>query len=233
MEKVFVVPRADFFGGVWPQGFVPMAESDGAALLTRLAGRGYFLARDRAEEDPSHKQLIPYCIVAAGHTVLCVHRKTAQSEARLHGLWSLGLGGHVNPEDAPAVDTVTSEMFLAALRRELDEELEVPDLPSLLPRFLGLLNDEGNAVGRVHAGLVYLLDTRPGMPRVQGGEKVRIREISKMTGGFRSLADLAMLWQDRPRFETWSRILLEADLAGLMGLRDGSPGSLPRPRHQK
>lgn len=227
MEKVFVVPRAAFFGGAWPQGFVPFAPGTGLRLLDRLAATGFFLDRVVAEEDPAHKQLIPYCLVARVGSVLCVHRKAAQSESRLHGLWSIGLGGHVNPGDAGTA--MGPDLFLRALRRELDEELELPGLPGLRPRFAGVLNDDGNPVGRVHAGLVFLLDLGPPASPAPDAGDVRIREISKMAGGFRSLAELGTLWQDRPRFETWSEILLQADLAGLLGIGARSPGSWPRP----
>lgn len=58
-----------------------------------------FVERPRAEGDPSFKQLIPYLVVAGpGGTLACYPRQGA--EARLHGLWSVGIGGHVDPPDA-------------------------------------------------------------------------------------------------------------------------------------
>ena len=62
-EQVFVVRRSELFGGDWPQGFVAYTGAEAAALLADLQHRGFFVARDRAEEDPSLKQLIPYCML--------------------------------------------------------------------------------------------------------------------------------------------------------------------------
>jgi predicted NUDIX family phosphoesterase len=219
MEQVFVVRRRDFFGGDWPQGFLPLAPAAGEDLLTRFLARGHFADRDAAEVDPGHKQLIPYCIVQHAGRVLCVERKPAQGERRLHGRLSIGIGGHVNPGESSAAGP--GSLFLQALARELDEELTA--VRYLVPSFLGLCNDDRDEVGRVHAGLVY----RALVPA--GAIPPSVREISKMAGGFRSLADLEPLWQDPTRLESWSRILIEAGLAGgkavsRSGGREPAPG---------
>lgn len=253
MELVFVVERADFFGGDWPQGFVPLA--DGDRLLAEFARRGFFVPRAEAEQQPAWKQLIPYCVLRRGDSVLCVQRKTAQTENRLHGMWSIGLGGHVNPVPAPVPApgagpgadprdgdpeagrdprdrdpghrgprAAPEPSFLAALRQELDEELHHALGAGPEPRFLGLLNDDATPVGQVHAGLVYRLDCRAD----PGAAVPSVREISKMHGGFRSLAELADLWQDPARFESWSRILMQAGVAGAMAVTELSADRDPQ-----
>ena len=200
MERVLVIERSSLFSGRWPQGFAPVAQP--ASLLDQLERTGFFVPRPDAEDNPSWKQPIPYCLVTRGEQILTVRRTRGQSEQRLHGLYSIGLGGHVQPEDRGP-----EPLFERALRRELDEELTIPGLNRLQPLFLGLLNDDSNPVGQVHMGLVYRLEVSPGEAR---HKSVQIRERSKMTGGFRSLVGSENLWQDRSRFETWSRILLEA-----------------------
>lgn len=208
VEHVLVVRRADFFDGMWPQGWLAVEPGEGADLLRRFAAGSRYLPRPAAEIDPSCKQLIPYCIIRRGHEVLCVQRKKAQTENRLHGMLSIGLGGHINPDCGSAIGG--EPFFVAALWQELRQELVIDEAAGS-PRLVGLLNDDSNAVGQVHAGLVYVLDvpTRP-----PGVENVRVREISKMTGGFRSLVELQPLWQDPGRFESWSRLLLNAGVAG-------------------
>ena len=212
MEQVFVVQRRDFFGGRWPQGFVPLEGDAAASLLGAFCRAGFFEPRAAAEENPEWKQLIPYCVVRRPGHVFCVQRKAAQSEGRLHGKLSIGIGGHVNPDSgSPA-----AEGFLRhALMRELAEELHGTATQGFAPCFLGILNDDGNAVGQVHAGLVYAVDLPA---RDSGGEPLRVRERSKMEGGFRGLAELRPLWQDPGRFESWSRILIEAGVAGSMAV---------------
>jgi predicted NUDIX family phosphoesterase len=226
MAEVFVVDRAAFFGGRWPQGFLPLDAAAGVAFVDRCHQLGRFEPRPMAEVTPAWKQWIPYCVLRGVdpsspdrhnpsiHSIFQVRRSKGQSEARLHGLWSIGLGGHIEPEDqAPMARG--AEFFAAALRRELDEELHLRVPPACQPRLVGLLNDDGTEVGRVHAGLVYVLDVP--LPAAQARDAVSIREISKMSGGFGSLVDFRILWQDRLQFETWSQILVDAGIAGPMG----------------
>ncbi|MBX3464860.1 MAG: hypothetical protein KF830_16960 [Planctomycetes bacterium] len=233
MVEVFVVDRSAFFAGDWPQGFRSLAGSEGDAFLEQAFARGRFVDRSLAEATPDWKQWIPYCVLRCwqgppspagivaspeqGLTgLLWVQRTQAQGEARLHGSWSIGIGGHVDTADHPpgSVRGAGPAFFSRALARELAEELawEVP-LPA--PRFLGLLNDDATPVGRVHAGLVYACDlvAEPAAARAA----VRIREISKMRGGFGSLAEFRQLWQDPTRFESWSRFLVDVGAAGPIG----------------
>jgi predicted NUDIX family phosphoesterase len=207
MEQVYVVPRSALFGGEWPQGYVPLASADAAALLSDLRRLGRFEPRPEAEQTPSWKQVIPYCVIRRPGEVFCVQRKAAATEVRLHGKLSIGLGGHVNPESGP----VDADFFRRALLAELTEELEWQDLPATKPRLLGLLNDDATEVGSVHVGLVFAVDwptNRPELPPLQ------VREVSKLAGGFLPLVELQPLWQDPARFESWSRVLLMAGIAG-------------------
>ena len=225
MAEVFVVDRQAMFAGTWPQGFLPAAGAAGAALLEEGFRRGRFVERELAERTPAWKQWIPYCLLRCVGTaptdgsnpsvegIFRVRRSKGQTEARLHGLWSIGLGGHVDPEDGPAPGASESgaAFFARALLRELHEELHLTLPPGTAPQFLGVLNDDSTPVGQVHAGLVYRLDLP--MPLVLAEQTVRVREISKMSGGFGSLVDFRILWQDRAQFETWSQLLVDAGVA--------------------
>jgi predicted NUDIX family phosphoesterase len=224
--RVFVVDRAAFFAGAWPHGFVPLPPADAAAWLRRARAQGRFEDRATAEHNPNWKQLIPYCVLRCGGSptpasgrdargVFCVQRTTGQSEGRLHGRWSIGIGGHIEPEDDGGDHVPAEAFFERALRRELDEELHLgPAVRTARPVLRGLLNDDSSAVGQVHAGLVYTLDLP--LPPDQAREVVEVREISKMRGGFGSLVDLQELWQDPAQFESWSHFLLHAGIIGPM-----------------
>jgi len=200
-EQVLVVDRRAFFGGDWPQGFVPL---DGAAadrFCGELEAAARFESRARAERETAWKQCIPYCVIARGSEVFCVERGRQQGEGRLHGKLSIGLGGHIGIEDSPPHGAVRR-----GLLRELDEELILPARHAATPRFVGLLNDDSNAVGKVHVGLVHLLQLGGSAARIE----VHVREISKMVGGFRPLAASGQAWQDGHRLESWSAVLLGA-----------------------
>ncbi|MEM8884588.1 MAG: NUDIX domain-containing protein [Planctomycetota bacterium] len=184
-EQVYVVPRAVLFPEGAPHGFF----ADGLALLPRIYEEGYFAPRAAVEEDPSLQQIIPYAIVVRGDEVFRFRRR-AGGEARLNGLSSIGVGGHVNPPDA-------KDVVHDALRRELEEELHIPAERTV--ELLGLLNDDSTAVGAVHVGVVARVDV--------GSGDVRVREEETMEGSFVDRATL--LGEPRDSFETWSAFLLD------------------------
>lgn len=196
-EAVLVIDRSDLFSGDWPQGYRPLGHRDAQGILATVETRGRFELRERAEDEPRWKQCIPYCAITRQGEVLCVERRTTQGETRLHGRLSIGLGGHIGPEDGPLPGIVAR-----GLSRELQEELHID--PALLARaeLIGLLNDDSNPVGQVHFGLVHRLEIGPD----QAAPKVR--EISKMQGSFRRLADPGEAWQDAARLESWSAALI-------------------------
>lgn len=226
MSEVLVVDRHRLFGGDWPQGFTPIAPADAGAFLQQALADARFEDRAIAEQTPAWKQWIPYCVLrcapgpfAAAATpergVFAVQRTKGQGEARLHGAWSLGLGGHIEPVDglpAAAADNGQS-FFAAALWRELTEELDLGSAEKdLQPRLVGLINDDSTEVGQVHAGLAYVLDIPLAVSAAQ--RAVGIREISKMRGGFTHLVELPNLWQNPTQLETWSRLLVDAGILG-------------------
>ncbi len=221
MTEIHVVDRSSFFGGNWPQGFAPLSGDSARTFLSEAFARGHFRDRPTAEMTPAWKQWIPYCVLRCGRRgpqgvegrgVLTVRRTRGQSEARLHGAWSIGLGGHIEPEDGAGNPVDAAGFFEQALRRELSEELDLRRVQLPAPTFLGLLNDDSTEVGRVHAGLVYAVDLD--LPCEQARELVRIGEISKMHGGFTHLVEFAELWQNPASFETWSQMLVRAGIVG-------------------
>lgn len=154
----------------------------------------HFMPRARAEDDPNFKQLIPYVVLRSGDQIFHYRRGKKGSEARLHALRSIGVGGHINPVDEQGnFDGV----FSAALLRELNEEVELPPGPPRLTP-LGLINDDSTPVGQVHLGVVHVLDL--------SAPVVRAREAALAGAGFDTPAEL---WKDRDAFETWSRFTLE------------------------
>jgi predicted NUDIX family phosphoesterase len=149
-----------------------------------------YLPRQEAEQDPSHKQLIPYLVLRHGGKVFH-YRRRGGGEKRLLALRSIGLGGHVTDEDGPAADA-----YRHGLLRELREEVELAG--GYEERVVGLINDDRTPVGQVHLGIVHVLD-------LHGGE-VRCREDGLAESGF---AAVEALRADVEAFETWSRFLLE------------------------
>ncbi len=187
-ELVLVVPREIVVPG---KGWLGVRREGMDAALEAAARHGFFMAREAAEHDPTHKQVIPYLVLRDGERWFLMRRTRAGGDARLHDRWSIGVGGHLNPGDADVE---------GCLRREWAEELVADFVPGFAP--VGLLNDDTTAVGAVHVGFVYRADA--------AGREVAIRETDKLSGSFASTAQVAAVRED---METWSRLAFDA-LAG-------------------
>lgn len=189
-EQILVVPRGQLFVGPPVHGFTTAGAAD---YLARVRVHGIFRRRGDMEEDPSMKQIIAYMIVRQMTRLFLFQRTTAGGEARLHGKFSIGVGGHINRADVEgAADPVA-----AGLQRELEEELRIGG--SWQARLVGVLNDETNAVGQVHFGLVHVVEAI--------SSDITVRESDTLTG---RLADAAEVRDLYDRMETWSQLILDA-----------------------
>jgi predicted NUDIX family phosphoesterase len=73
----------------------------------------------------------------------------------LHAKISIGIGGHMNDEDSQA-GHFNRDAYLRAVERELHEELLIAG--PFGQNIVALINDDSNEVGRVHLGVVHLID---------------------------------------------------------------------------
>jgi predicted NUDIX family phosphoesterase len=122
---------------------------------------------------------------------LITRRLRQSSERRLHHLYSLGIGGHVNPGDG-----ITGDPVIGGLRREWAEEICCPSPATA--RLVAALNDDSSPVSRVHLGLVFLVEPTLGF--------VDVRETHKLEGEVLSLEDM------RDRYlsmESWSQLVFD------------------------
>jgi predicted NUDIX family phosphoesterase len=197
-ERVLVLPRDEVPGGCDFTGLRPLANGELEALQAKVVAAGVWMDRDTAEDDPRHKQLIPYVVVRDADRVFLMERTDAGADARLHRRATIGVGGHLNPvDDGP-------DPLGAGLRREWREELD----PDWEPEFMaiGLLNDDRNPVGSVHLGVVFEVQA--------AGRAIDVRERDKLSGRMASLDEMRAGWD---RLETWSQLVAEA----LWGRRPG------------
>ena len=151
-ENVLVVRRSlfDQLGSFHGLNFEPQRYLD--AILAR--GNNYFLARATAETDPTHKQIIPYALLACGDRVLHYVRGKKAGEQRLVAKGSIGIGGHMNDEDE-SLFAWDEQAYRAGVEREVNEEVEIGT--PFEDRIVALLNDDTTEVGRVHLGVVHRL----------------------------------------------------------------------------
>src|ERR1041385_4265907 len=81
--------------------------------------------RSEAEQDKRYKQLIPYVLIICNGRILRYRRGKGGQETRLHGLFSVGIGGHISEEDH---DLFSSDVgYQEGMRRELMEEVEIDE----------------------------------------------------------------------------------------------------------
>lgn len=199
LEKVLVVPTALFHDLGHFQGFSPDVER----YFEPLVGSPQisYRARGEMEEDPSFKQLIPYClfryITPTGEIQIFDYlRGGGVGEARLRAKRSVGVGGHISLEDAEAVNH-TGDVYREGLERELAEEVSI-ETP-YRERAVGLINDDETEVGKVHLGVVHLFDVDA--PNVQPNED----DLAE--AGFRPADEILA---ELDRYESWSQIVMRA-----------------------
>ncbi|MBI4682906.1 MAG: DNA mismatch repair protein MutT, partial [Nitrospirae bacterium] len=116
-------------------------------IFNNILNNQAFMSRDNAEHNFEHKQIIPYVIIRNENNYLLLKRLTGQTEKRLHNNYSLGIGGHINPDSS-----IGENIVIKGLYKELNEEVEVDDRADL--NFIGIINDESNSVSKVHLGLL-------------------------------------------------------------------------------
>ncbi len=193
-ENVLVVRRSlfDELGSFHGLNFEPERYLN--ALLSR--GNNFFLPRAQAENDPSHKQIIPYALLVHEDRVLHYVRGKKAGEQRLVAKGSIGIGGHMNDTDESlfAWDEVA---YRAGVEREVNEEITIRS--SFEDRIVALLNDDTTEVGRVHLGIVHVFRLAE--------SKVEKREAM--------ITNLAFLTRDeliarRDTLETWSQLCVDS-----------------------
>ena len=187
-ERVLCVRREDVFpDGPW-DGLV----GDGMEAVQRvIRERSFFMPRRDVEEDPSYQQVIPYVVFRHRDRFLLTRRLRASSEKRLRHLYSLGVGGHINPEDVANGDPVSDGM-----RREWEEEVVYAGCFEARP--LGLIHEESAPVGRVHLGLVFLLEGDT--------PEIAIRETDKLAGQLLTLDEMRIHYLE---MESWSQLVYD------------------------
>jgi predicted NUDIX family phosphoesterase len=193
-ENVLVVRRSlfDELGSFQGLNFEPQKYLD--ALLSR--GNNFFIPRAAAENDPAHKQIIPYAIIACGNRILHYVRGKKAGEQRLVAKGSIGIGGHMNDEDE-SLFAWDEKAYRAGVEREVSEEIKIET--NFEDRIVALLNDDTTEVGRVHLGIVHLF--RLIEPKVEKREAM-ITSLAFLTK--------VELRARRDILETWSQICVDS-----------------------
>lgn len=210
-ERILAVPRETLFeneelafqGTATEEELIGrLMNNIGSDLMVVRRGGGHKdsePAENNAEINYDLKQPIPYAILRRGNEIYAYERLSGGGEERLHNMVSLGLGGHMNLE--PTATSFMETLYLN-LARELEEEVDIQASENYEMKVVGFINDDLNDVGRVHIGVLVVID-------LEESATVEVRETEQLRGYWTNLDEL-----NKPevyeRLEAWSQITVNA-----------------------
>ncbi|MEB5792336.1 NUDIX domain-containing protein [Staphylococcus hominis] len=195
-EQIIVVSREILFDNEKNafNGFLSKNDVQGEEIFNTF--KNYEVKRrGDMEEDPSYKQLISYCLLEnENDEILVYQRLSGGGEERLHGQSSVGVGGHMN--NVVGADSI-NEVLRVNAQRELNEEVGLSEDRSQNMEYIGFINDDTNAVGKVHIGVVFKIKVK--------SNDVEVRETDTLKINWVSQDEI----NDLNHFESWSALILK------------------------
>ncbi|MDS3903686.1 NUDIX domain-containing protein [Staphylococcus hominis] len=195
-EQIIVVSRELLFNNEKNafNGFLSKNDGQGEEIFNTF--KNYEVKRrGDMEEDPSYKQLISYCLLEnENDEILVYQRLSGGGEERLHGQSSVGVGGHMN--NVVGADSI-NEVLRVNAQRELNEEVGLSEDRSQNIEYIGFINDDTNAVGKVHIGVVFKIKVK--------SSDVEVRETDTLKINWVSQDEI----NDLNHFESWSTLILK------------------------
>jgi predicted NUDIX family phosphoesterase len=171
---------------------------DGGSFKNKVLRNCRFMRRGDVEEDPTTLQVIPYILVWQDDSLLVYNRGSKGGEERLADKWSIGVGGHINPEDDDLHITHDPiDTFIRAARRELTEELTPGEKLWMHPLLInGYINLDITPVDAVHFGVVIetmisSVDEIKGSSEIEKYQWVTVEELKNY------------------KLESWSKLVYE------------------------
>jgi predicted NUDIX family phosphoesterase len=152
-----------------------------------------YINRSEAEQDRRFKQLIPYALIVCGDKILRYRRGKGGQETRLHGLYSVGVGGHIAEEDTGLFTKGVG--YHDAMRRELMEEVSIEVTKETA---VAVINDDSTDVGYVHLGIVHIVQV--------ADETLTGRSHGIVGAEFVPMGDAV---KNLDAYESWSRFCME------------------------
>jgi predicted NUDIX family phosphoesterase len=189
-EKVYVVKRT-YLNPLPSYGIRYDTE-----LIKIILGKGEFIDRDLVETNPLYKQIIPYSLLRYNDKIFYYQRSMKGKESRLRAKMSIGVGGHINQLDI-ATSNGKHTIIDSARDRELLEEFDTHGHKSI--KLIGIINDDSDAVGQVHLGLLYELEMFDNI--IHSNEPGAYSKYE--------YASIPYLYSNLNSFESWSSIIIK------------------------
>ena len=158
------------------QGFRPHNQTDFESLILSNLKE---VRRGPAETDPTHKQPIAYTLIVNPYNKTVFTYKRDGHEQRLVGNHSIGLGGHIEPVDSENGNPIRTSVHREVLGEEVNLTGKV-----VSTKVLGYINDDSNEVGKVHFGILYLIETDGEVhaqdPEIKEGRLITLEELEEI-----------------------------------------------------
>ncbi len=184
-ELILVIKRSLLFSQHSWQGLYANSMQEYIDLIQQ---HQEFLPRSLMEQDPDYKQIIPYIIFRHDGSYFVMQRKSTTTEQRLKNKYTIGIGGHMRQEDM-----LNGASLFDWARREFYEEVAYSSPFTFTP--LGIINDDSTEVGKVHLGLVLLVE----------GSSDQIKVKSELKSG-QLMTPQLITSSYYEHMETWSQI---------------------------
>ncbi len=227
-QMILAVPRRELILLKQKDLFQGFMSSKDVSFIAAISHNYNWFRRGDIENDSNFQQIIPYAVIRNHLNRFYGFKRSKKredySEGRLRENWSFGVGGHIeegkdSKPDESIIPFTTQDLLEKAMERELGEEVDFCDSferPTI--HHVGYINDEENDVGKVHFGLIYLVQTNANVvvPKKQESENGKIQEASE--GRLMSLSELEEKikleekTKDKPEkviVENWSKILFD------------------------
>lgn len=155
-----------------------------------------YMPRYEAEVSKTYIQPIVYCLLkytdkeSREATYFCMDRIGDDGDARLTDMSSIGVGGHVDD----------GESVVDAFYRELKEEVGIEQEHIMNATRMGYIYDPTTNVGKVHLGIVFLIELVT--------NEIEVAEKDKLRGCWVTFDHLEQL-RDEGKLESWSDLCVD------------------------
>jgi predicted NUDIX family phosphoesterase len=199
LDEQIVVFSKGLLSVVMPEpGLCRLDEKRSSELLRNV----FSMQRREAEEDSSVIQLVSQFLVWSEGRIATYKRTRRLPESRLHGVYSLLFGGHLNPDDVPPLFSILDPHDGQILiQRELSEELRFSTPPTL--SLIGAIYDPRREVSRQHLGVFYEVHAPVGT-KIAIGERGFLQQLR-----FETPQEVLDRVDD---FENWSELILRSHI---------------------
>lgn len=185
-EHIWVIKTTELYQNQYvKEGIIPYHEN----ISEDIVKKGFTYRRDKAEQDANYKQIVSYIMCVHKSNIFLMQRNAGIHESTLANKYSLGIGGHLNAHD------IERNINLWGIR-EFYEEVIYHGSYSLKP--YAFINDNSNAIGSLHLGLVHIMKIKE--------EHIAIKSEFRK-GFFIKIEDVSSYYQN---LESWSQLLFNA-----------------------